>query len=106
MKPMEMKAFVAALEEYIACETPKSRIDGAETLLEMLYDVYTEFDGIENDTIRKGFDELYTAMNGKTLQEMDEILDPVCTLCREHQKAGFEEGVRVGIRLAKELAIV
>lgn len=102
---MEMKAFIATLKEYIASEKPKRRADGAESLLEMIYEVYTEFDGIENDAIRKDFDELYTAMNGKTLQEMDEIIDPVCTLCREHQKIGFEEGVRVGIKLAQEAYI-
>ena len=42
-------------------------------------------------------------MNGKTLREMDQIIYPVCTLCRDHEKTGFQEGVKVGIRLSQEL---
>lgn len=42
-------------------------------------------------------------MNGKPLKEIDEIIYAVCTLCRDHEKAGFEEGAKVGIRLAQEL---
>jgi len=30
-------------------------------------------------------------------------VDAVCTLCREHEKAGFAEGVKVGIGLAQEI---
>ena len=55
--------------------------------------------------IREDFNNLYAAMNGKTLREMDQIIYPVCTLCRDHEKAGFEEGVKVDIRLAQELYI-
>jgi hypothetical protein len=42
-------------------------------------------------------------MNGMELREMDKIIYPVCKLCRDHEKAGFIEGIRVGIMLAKEL---
>ena len=41
--------------------------------------------------------------NGKTLQEMDQILDPICTLCRDHERAGFVEGVKVGLQLSNEI---
>ena len=44
-------------------------------------------------------------MNGKSLKEIDEIIYTVCTLCRNHEKAGFIEGVKVGMNLAKELNI-
>ena len=77
----------------------------AETLLEMLFNVYTEFNGFDNQIIREDFNNLYAAMNGKTLREMDQIIYPVCTLCRDHEKTGFQEGVKVGIRLAQEANI-
>ena len=44
-------------------------------------------------------------MNGKPLKEIDEIIYAVCTLCRNLEKAGFIEGVKVGISLVKELNI-
>ena len=42
-------------------------------------------------------------MNDKPLKEIDEIIYAVCILCRDHEKAGFIEGIKVGIYLAQEL---
>lgn len=97
---MEMQAFVTALRDHIV-QMPVP--EDAETLLELLFDAYTECNGFDNDVIRRDFNELYAAMNGKTIREMDEIIYPVCTLCRDHEKAGFEEGIKVGFRLAQEI---
>ena len=74
----------------------------AESLLEMLFNIYTQFNGFDNAQIRKDFDSLYAAMNGKALKEIDEVIYPVCALCRDHEKAGFVEGVKVGIKLLTE----
>ena len=98
-----MQDFFATLKEYISTENTKFQT--TKPLLEMLYDVYTEFNGIEDDAIRKDFDRLYAALDGKALREIDKIIDTVCALCREHQKTGFEEGIKVGIRLAQELGV-
>ena len=97
---MDLQAFVTALWDRIAkIPTPED----AESLLELLFDAYTECNGFDNDVIHRDFNELYATMNGKTIREMDEIIYPVCTLCRDHEKTGFEEGVKVGIRLAREI---
>ena len=37
------------------------------------------------------------------VREMDQIVYPVCTLCRDHERSGFIHGVQVGMRLAEEL---
>ena len=58
---------------------------------------------MDNDQIKDDFNALYQAMNGMELKEMDEIIYPVCTLCRDHEKAGFVDGVKVGILLWQEL---
>ena len=44
-------------------------------------------------------------MNDKPLKKIGEIIDAVCTLCRDHEKAGFIEGVKVGMSLAREMNI-
>ena len=59
---------------------------------------------MDDGTIKENFIELYRLMNGMELREMDKIIYPVCTLCREHQRSGFVEGIKVGIRLREELA--
>lgn len=97
---MDLQAFTTALRNRIAqMPTPED----AESLLELLFDAYTECNGFDNDVIRRDFNELYAVMNGKTIREMDEIIYLVCTLCRDHEKAGFEEGIKVGFRLAQAI---
>lgn len=53
--------------------------------------------------IKADFNELYHQMNGMPLREMDKVIYPVCKLCRDHEKAGFTEGIKIGIRIANEL---
>ena len=102
---MNITEFISRLKAYVETHTPNNQDGDTETLLEMLFNVYTEFNGFDNQIIREDFNNLYTAMNGKTLREMDQIIYPVCTLCRDHEKTGFQEGVKVGIRLAQEANI-
>lgn len=101
---MNITEFITRLKSYVEATIPKED-HNPESLLEMLFNVYTEFNGFDNQIIREDFNDLYTAMNGKTLREMDQIIYPVCTLCRNHEKTGFQEGIKVGIRLAQEINI-
>ena len=102
---MNITEFITRLKAYVEATTPRTEDLNPESLLEMLFNVYTEFNGFDNQIIREDFNDLYTAMNGKTLREMDQIIYPVGTLCRDHEKAGFQEGIKVGIRLAQEANI-
>ena len=102
---MNITEFITRLKAYVEATTLRSDDLTPESLLEMLFNVYTEFNGFDNQIIREDFNDLYTAMNGKTIREMDQIIYPVCTLCRDHEKAGFQEGIKVGIRLAQEANI-
>ena len=101
---MNITEFIARLKAYVDATIPRED-QSPESLLEMLFNVYTEFNGFDNQIIREDFNDLYTAMNGKTLREMDQIIYPVCILCRDHEKTGFQEGIKVGIRLAQEVNI-
>ena len=73
-------------------------------MLDMLYECHNENCPYDNDEIKVDSNELYRQMNGMELREMDKIIYPVCTLCRDHQRSGFVEGVKVGMRLREELA--
>ena len=53
--------------------------------------------------IKEDFNELYRLMNGMELRGMDRIIYPVCKLCRDHERAGFIEGVKIGVLLQAEL---
>ena len=97
-----MEAYFEKLRAYIT-ENPTDFGDG-ESVLALLYEAYADSNKMDDGTITKDFNELYRVMNGMELREMDKIIYPVCTLCRDHQRSGFVEGVKVGIRLSEELA--
>ena len=99
---MQMNEFMTALQTHLATQQPNNP-DNAESTLEVLFDAYNESSGFDNAAIKSDFEELYRLMNGKPLKETDDIIYAVCTLCRDHEKAGFIEGVKVGIRLTKEV---
>ena len=101
-----MQDFFAALKEYISREGFTFQDPDAKSLLELLFNAYTGFNGFDNEVIRKDFATLYANLNGKDLTEIDEIIDTVCTLCLDHEKIAFEEGVKVGMRLTKEIGIL
>lgn len=92
---------IHALREYALSHEPD--LGDTESILELLYECHNENHPYDNEQIKADFNALYQAMNGMTLREMDRVIYPVCTLCRDHEKAGFIEGVKIGIRLSKEI---
>ena len=93
--------FFALLRQHIETENPD--FGNGDGPLSLLYEVYNELNGTDSEQIRADFEALYQAMNGMTLKEMDAVINPVCTLCRHHECAGFIEGVKVGMRMKEEL---
>lgn len=97
-----MKEYIDTLRKHIEGNPPG--LGDTDSVLSLLYEAYSEVNRMDDAQIKADFNTLYQAMNAMTLQEMDRILDPVCTLCRDHERAGFIEGVRVGIYLWQELS--
>ena len=96
---MKMNEYLTALQTYLTTQQPTN-----QSILEMLFDAYNDTTGMDNEAIKADFERLYEIIDGKPLKEIDEIIYAVCTLCRDHEKAGFIEGVKVGIGLGQELA--
>ena len=96
-----IKPYVKALMGYARNE-PTDYGQG-ESVLTMLYECYSNSNRMDDDRIRADFRELYAQMNGMTIQEMDRVIYPVCSLCRDHQRVGFTEGVKIGLLLAGEV---
>ena len=97
---MKMNEYLTALQTHLTTQQSTN-----QNILDLLYDAYNDTTGMDNEEIKADFEKLYQLMNGKPLQEIDEIIYAVCTLCRDHEKAGFIEGVKVGMSLARELSI-
>ena len=97
-----MNEYIEALKQYVA-ENPPNYGSDAHSILEMLYRYYHQCNDADTDAVKAAFEDLYQRMHGMPLWEMDRIMDAVCVLCTEHEKAGFVEGVKVGVRLGWEI---
>ena len=93
--------YIQALREY-ALSHDLGCTNG-ESILGMLYECHNENCPYDNDEVKADFNELYRQMNGMSLQEMNKVIYPVCKLCRDQEKAGFIEGIKIGIQLQHEL---
>ena len=100
-----MNEYIEALKRYVA-ENPPNYGSDAHSILEMLYCYYHECNNTDTDAVKAAFEDLYQQMHGMPLREMDRIVDAVCTLCLEHEKAGFVDGVKVGIAVSEEIIYV
>ena len=96
-----MKKFYDVLSRYVSENQPN--FGNGNSVLTMLYEAYSDCNQMENEQIKAAFEDLYRQMNGMELHEMDRILDPVCSLCWSHERAGFVDGIRIGFLLAQEI---
>ena len=97
-----MKNYFEILRTCIAENPPDFR--DSDSVLALLYEAYSEINNLDDAQIKADFHALYESMNGMTLRDMDRVIDPVCRLCRDHERSGFVNGVRVGLCLGRELA--
>ena len=98
---MKTEGFLQILKNHIDSHAPN--FGDGESVLTLLYEAYAECNKMDDGTIKEDFNELYRLMNGMPLREMDKIIYPVCTLCRDHQRSGFIDGVAIGFHLEKEI---
>ena len=96
-----MEHFYDVLKKYIADHQPN--FGDGESVLTLLYEAYSECNRLDDAQIKADFNELYRLMNGMELRDMDKIINPVCTLCRDHERSGFVNGIIIGATLNKEL---
>ena len=77
----------------------------AQSLLEMLYVAYTDHNRIDIGCDKSGFVRLQHQLSSLSASSADSVLDTVCDLCLSHERAGFTEGIKVGVLLGHELAV-
>lgn len=94
-----MKEKISAIREHIG----QMQTDGEKSVLEILYEYHLEHQMYDNEQIRADFNALYQQMHGMPLKEVDKVIYAVCDLCRDHELAGFIEGIKIGFHLFHEL---
>ena len=76
---------------------------GAESLLEFIYQCYSEFHTIDSEQIRACLADLEHFHDALPIEESDRLFNLVADLCIEYERAAFTEGIHVGVQLMEEL---
>lgn len=91
------------LLEHILEQSPNWGECDPEGILDMIYESYREYNRLDDVRTATGFQELYRLLEDLSVREKDPVIHTVCDLCHAHQRTGFTEGIKLGIRLGEEL---
>ncbi|MBR5570471.1 MAG: hypothetical protein IKW10_06215 [Oscillospiraceae bacterium] len=99
-----MDSYMQLLHQYLSEHQPNYGWRDAESLLEMIYHYYTEDNPVDNDYIKKQFEQVHEILRKLSLAENDRIFLLTVSLCSECEKQAFIAGLQVGVRLFTALA--
>lgn len=76
-----------------------------DTLLELIYQAYTEFNSVETPEFKAIIDPLDQTLRSlvETDEEADEYMNIVFELCAAYERQSYIEGLKVGARLMCKL---
>lgn len=95
--------FIEALRQHLTQYSPSFGDCDTQSVLEMLYVTYLEHNDLEGEDIKAGFAKLDNTLSDLPLTTVDNIIDEVCALCHSHERNGFTEGLKLGVKLGNEL---
>ena len=95
-----MEKLIEVLQQHFAQDPPA--YGDAESVLDMLFWHYTEYNQIDNEKIKAQFAKLRDYLNLPP-QEYDEVFYIVSDLCILHSSTAFAEGIRWGFQLRVEI---
>lgn len=95
---------VAQIISYLQSH-PANYCGQMETLLELIYQSYTEFNSVETPEFKAIVNPLDRTLRSlvDTDEEVDEYMNTVFELCTAYERQSYIEGLKVGARLMVEL---
>lgn len=100
-----MKKWRSYLDEH-----PVDYHGDVDSLIDLLYCFFTEYEPVENEELRRQFAELEHQLmsslgeTGDSCREtVESLMTIVSSVCAECERAAFMEGIKVGARLILEL---
>ena len=99
-----MKTYDDILKSHSEANPPNYGDSDIQSILEMLWNTYCQHNQLDSTKIKDAFTELYRHLKDVPVPDMNGVIDTVCSLCWEHEKVGFVEGIKVGLCLLEELS--
>ena len=98
-----MKDLAQRLNEYIESHALDLGDSNCETVLDQLYQAYTESHESDPPAIKEGFKELDELLGSLPLDDNNIVFNLCCSLCTAYEQKAFIDGVQYGVHLALEL---
>lgn len=99
-----MEEYLQKLRIFITEHPPDIHSDDVHTILDALFWAYCETAGADNENVQQGYDTLQQHLQRLPAQDVNIIIDAVNDLCWEHDRLGFINGFKMGMRLEQELS--
>ena len=98
-----MNSIADLLNTYMESHPFDSGDSDCETVLDQLYQVYTESHESDPPNIRDGFKELDTLLEQLPLDNNNAVWNLCCQLCTAYEHKAFLDGLQYGAHLMQEL---
>ena len=98
-----MQSFAEALKAYTHNHPFDSGNDDTETVLDQLYQAYSESHESDPPDISEGFKELECFLETLPLDDNNAVFNLCCRLCSAYERKAFLDGLQYGAHLVLEL---
>lgn len=98
-----MLSIAEAFKTYLSSHPFHSGYCDSETVLDQLYQVYSESHEPDPPEIGNGFAELETFLDTLPLDDNNAVFNLTCRLCTAYEEKAFQDGLLYGAYLMQEL---
>lgn len=97
-------SIIASVKKYLE-QHPADYEEQVDSLLELIYMAYTEYNSVETPELKAGISEAEKALRSlvDTEAERERYMNAVYHMCAIFEKAAYIEGMKTGARLVMEL---
>ena len=99
-----MEEFLHNLSAYIAEHPQDIHLEDADTILDALFWSYSETARADSRAVQQYNENLNRLLQGLPAERVNTIIDTVNDLCWEHERQGFINGFKLGMRLEQEIS--
>ena len=97
-------SIIASVKEYLT-QHPADYLDQVDSLLELIYMAYTEYNSVETPELKAGISEAEKELRSlvDTEAERERYMNALYHMCAIFEKVAYIEGMKTGARLVMEL---
>ena len=101
-----MNKYLRKLCEDLASQPLGCRDWDTDSMLSFLYFCYTEDHPLDSAAVRRCLKKLWPILDGLPPEDSNELFRNIAELCAASEQAAFEEGVKAGAALRREIYTV